>query len=95
MKKKNLGTACTIKKRNVVISRQFSTLMLISILIILILLLILFRVLRGESFADIHKEIKALKASEVPHYFLKSIKIVFSFKGPRFKKKKKDCSRND
>ena len=35
-----------------------------------------------------NKEIKELKAKEVPHYFLKSIKIVFSFKGPQLKKKK-------
>ncbi len=62
--------------------------MLISIIAILTFLLILFRVLRGESFGDIRKEIKELKAKEVPHYFLKSIKIVFSFKGPNFKKHK-------
>lgn len=62
--------------------------MLISIITILTLLLILFRVLRGESFRDIHKEIKELKAKEVPHYFLKSLKIVFSFKRPKFKKDK-------
>ena len=42
----------------------------------------------GESFRDIHKEIKELKAKEVPHYFLKSLKIVFTFKGPQFKKNK-------
>ncbi|MBR3528501.1 MAG: hypothetical protein IKN84_02470 [Bacteroidales bacterium] len=62
--------------------------MLISILTILTLLLILFRVLRGESFGAIRKEIKELKAKEVPHYFLKSLKIVFTFKGPGFKNKK-------
>lgn len=69
--------------------------MLISILVILTSLLIIFRVLRGESFIEIGKEIKALRAKEVPHYFLKSIKIVFTFKGPGFRKKQKDCSRND
>ncbi|MCR5064519.1 MAG: hypothetical protein K6A67_01995 [Bacteroidales bacterium] len=64
--------------------------MLISILIILTILLILFRVLRGESIRDIHREIKELKkAKDVPHYFLKSIKIVFSFKGPGYKRKQK------
>ncbi|MBQ1409613.1 MAG: hypothetical protein IIY87_07645 [Bacteroidales bacterium] len=65
--------------------------MLISIIIILSLLLILFRVLRGESIRDIHREIKELKqAKDVPHYFWKSLKIVFSFKGlKRFKGKKK------
>lgn len=55
--------------------------MLISILIILSLLLILFRLLRGESIGEIRREIKELKqAKEVPHYFWKSLKIVFSFK---------------
>ena len=65
--------------------------MLISIIIILSLLLILFRVLRGESIRDIHREIKELKqAKDVPHYFWKSLKIVFSFKGLKNFKKKKD-----
>ena len=63
--------------------------MLISALIILTVLLILFRVLRGESIGDIHREIKELKAQDVPHYFLKSLKIVFSFKGPGYKRKQK------
>jgi hypothetical protein len=55
------------------------------------LLLILFRVLRGESIRDIHREIKELKqAKDVPHYFWKSLKIVFSFKGLKNFKKKKD-----
>lgn len=65
--------------------------MLISIIIILSLLLILFRVLRGESIRDIHREIKELKkAADVPHYFWKSLKIVFSFKGLGIKRKKKE-----
>lgn len=64
--------------------------MLISILIILSLLLVLFRVLRGESIRDIHREIKELKkATDVPHYFWKSLKIVFSFKGPGYKRRQK------
>lgn len=63
--------------------------MLISILTILTLLLILFRILRGESFRDIHREIKELRAKDVPHYFLKSLKIVFSFKGPGYKRKQR------
>lgn len=63
--------------------------MLIITLTVLTILLILFRVLRGESFRDIRKEIKALKAQDVPHYFLKSVKIVFSFKGPGYKRKQK------
>lgn len=61
--------------------------MLIITLLILTLLLITFRVLRGESVRDIHREIKELKAQDVPHYFLKSVKIVFSFKGPGYKRK--------
>ncbi|MBQ6954990.1 MAG: hypothetical protein IJP80_00015 [Bacteroidales bacterium] len=70
--------------------------MLISILIILSLLLILFRVLRGESFSDIGREIKELKkATDVPHYFLKSLKIVFTFKGPGYKRRtEKERERN-
>ena len=67
--------------------------MLISILIILSLILILFRVLRGESIRDIHNEIKELKkATDVPHYFWKSLKIVFSFKGPGYKRKHNKAS---
>ena len=66
--------------------------MIISALIItfstLTAILILFRVLRGESFRDIKKEIKELKAQDVPHYFLKSLKIVFSFK-PGYTRKRK------
>lgn len=66
--------------------------MLISILIILSLLLVLFRVLRGESIRDIHREIKELKkATDVPHYFWKSLKIVFSFKGPGYKRRQKNA----
>lgn len=62
--------------------------MLISTLIILSLLLVLFRVLRGESIRDIHREIMDLKkAADVPHFFWKSLKIVFSFKGPGYKRK--------
>ena len=63
--------------------------MLITSFIILTLLLILFRILRGESIRDIRREIKELKAEEVPHYFLESIKIVFSFKGPGYKRKQR------
>lgn len=62
--------------------------MLITSFIALSLLLILFRILRGESIRDIHREIKELKAQEVPKFFLKSIKIVFSFK-PGYKRRKK------
>ena len=61
--------------------------MIIISLTVLSILLITFRILRGESIRDIHREIKALKAQEVPHYFLKSLKIVFTFKGPGFKKR--------
>ena len=61
--------------------------MLITSLIILSLVLVIFRVLRGESIVDIHREIKALRAQDVPHFFLRSLKIVFSFKGPGYKKK--------
>ena len=50
-------------------------------------MLVIFRVLRGESIVDIHREIKALRAQDVPHFFLRSLKIVFSFKGPGYKKK--------
>ena len=50
--------------------------MLISALIILSFLLVLFRILRGESVRDIHREIKELKAQDVPHFFFKSLKIV-------------------
>lgn len=66
--------------------------MLIGSIIVLTILLILFRVLRGESIVAIHREIKELKAKEVPHYFLKSLKIVFSFQRPKFlcKKQKSD-----
>ncbi len=67
----------------------------ISILLILTALLTLFRVLRGESFGEIRKEIKALKALDVPHYFLKSLKIVFSFKGPNFKRKQKEAPKEE
>lgn len=63
--------------------------MLISAIIILTILLILFRILRGESIGDIRREIKELKAQDVPHYFLRSLKIVFSFKGPGYKRRKK------
>ncbi|MBO4308057.1 MAG: hypothetical protein J5848_07095 [Bacteroidales bacterium] len=71
--------------------------MLISSIIVLTILLIIFRVLRGESIGAIHREIKELKAKEVPHYFLKSIKIVFSFQRPRFlcKNKKTDNGESD
>lgn len=57
------------------------------IFITLTLILIIFRILRGESIGDIRREIKELKAQDVPHYFLKSLKIVFSFKGPGYKRK--------
>ena len=63
--------------------------MLITALIILTLLLIIFRILRGESVVDIYHEIKELKAQEVPHYFLRSLKIVFTFKGVGYKRKKR------
>jgi hypothetical protein len=63
--------------------------MLILSLTILTILLLLFRILRGESIMDIHREIKELKAQDVPHYFWKSVKIVFSFKGPFYKRKQK------
>ena len=43
--------------------------MLIISLTVLSILLILFRILRGESVMDIHREIKELKAQDVPHYF--------------------------
>ena len=66
--------------------------MLILTLAILSLLLITFRILRGESIGDIRREIKELKATEVPHYFLKSVKIVFSFKGPGYKRKMKKAA---
>ncbi len=62
--------------------------MLIISISILTVLLILFRVLRGESIRDIHREIKELKAQDVPNYFWKSVKIVFSFKGPFYKRRK-------
>ena len=62
---------------------------LLIITIVLTLILILFRVLRGESFRDIRREIKELKAQDVPHYFLRSLKIVFSFKPGYTRKKKK------
>lgn len=67
--------------------------MIISALLIitltLSLVLIIFRILRGESLRDIRQEIKELKAQDVPHYFLRSLKIVFSFKGPGYKRKQK------
>ncbi|MBP5515751.1 MAG: hypothetical protein J6X86_02260 [Bacteroidales bacterium] len=62
--------------------------MVISAIAILTCLLIIFRILRGESFLAIRKELKELKAKEMPHYFLKSLKIVFTFKGPGFRKNK-------
>ncbi len=64
--------------------------MLISALIILSFLLVLFRILRGESVRDIHREIKELKAQDVPHFFFKSLKIVFTFKGPFYKRRQKN-----
>ena len=63
--------------------------MLIITLSVLTILLILFRILRGESVVDIHREIKELKAQDVPHYFLRSLKIVFTFKGPGYKHKQR------
>ena len=67
--------------------------MIISALLItftvLTAILILFRVLRGESFRDIKKELKELKAQDVPHYFLRSLKIVFSFKPGYTRRQKK------
>lgn len=63
--------------------------MLIISLSVLSILLILFRILRGESVMDIHREIRELKAQDVPHYFWKSVKIVFSFKGPFYKRKQR------
>lgn len=62
---------------------------LLIITIVLTLILILFRVLRGESFRDIRRELKELKAQDVPHYFLRSLKIVFSFKPGYTRKQKK------
>lgn len=62
---------------------------LLIITIVLTLILILFRILRGESFRDIRRELKELKAQDVPHYFLRSLKIVFSFKPGYTRKQKK------
>ena len=61
---------------------------LLILTLVLTLILTLFRILRGESFRDIRKEIKELKAQDVPHYFLRSLKIVFSFK-PGYPRKQK------
>ena len=75
--------------------------MIISALIItfsvLTLILIVFRILRGESIRDIRQEIKELKAQDVPHYFLRSLKIVFSFKGPggKWEKRRQEKDEND
>ncbi len=73
--------------------------MIISALLIITLaltcILILFRVLRGESFRDIRREIKELKAQDVPHYFLRSLKIVFSFKGPGYARKQREAQREE
>lgn len=73
--------------------------MIISALIItfsvLTLILIIFRILRGESIRDIRREIKELKAQDVPHYFLRSLKIVFSFKGPGGKWEKRKQENGD
>ncbi len=63
-----------VKKNSMIITALIIT------FTVLTAILVLFRVLRGESFRDIKKEIKELKAQDVPHYFLKSLKIVFSFK---------------
>ena len=68
--------------------------MIIGSLIALTILLILFRILRGESIMDIHREIRELKAQDVPHYFWKSLKIVFSFKGPFYKRRKRKEEEN-
>ena len=64
---------------------------LLIITLVLTLILILFRILRGESIRDIRREIKELKAQEVPHYFLRSLKIVFSFK-PGYKRRRRKAS---
>ncbi|MBP5547516.1 MAG: hypothetical protein J6X58_01310 [Bacteroidales bacterium] len=63
--------------------------MVITSILILSLVLILFRILRGESLRDIRREIKDLKAQDVPHFFFRSVKIVFSFKGIGYKRKLK------
>jgi len=68
---------------------------LIIITIVLTTILIIFRILRGESIRDIRREIKELKAQDVPHYFLRSLKIVFSFKGPGGKWEKRKQERNE
>jgi len=65
---------------------------LLIIFITLTCVLILFRILRGESIRDIRREIKELKAQDVPHYFLRSLKIVFSFK-PGYTRKQKRAQR--
>ncbi len=67
---------------------------LLIITLVLTCILILFRVLRGESFHDIRKEIKELKAQDVPHYFLRSLKIVFSFK-PGYTRKQKKAQKEE
>ena len=63
--------------------------MIIITFISLSLILILFRILRGESIAAIAREIKELRAQDVPHFFLRSLKIVFSFKPGYTRKQKK------
>lgn len=68
---------------------------LIIITIVLTTILIIFRILRGESIRDIRREIKELKAQDVPHYFLRSLKIVFSFKGPGGKWEKRKQEQNE
>ena len=61
--------------------------MLIITFLSLSLVLVIFRILRGESIGAIAREIKALRAQDVPHFFLRSLKIVFTFKGLGFKKR--------
>ena len=68
---------------------------LLIITLVLTCILILFRVLRGESFRDIRREIKELKAQDVPHYFLRSLKIVFSFKGPGYARKQREAQQEE
>lgn len=70
---------------------------LLIITLVLTCILILFRVLRGESIRDIRQEIKELKAQDVPHYFLRSLKIVFSFKGPsgKWEKRRQEKKENE
>lgn len=61
--------------------------MVIITLLSLSLVLIVFRILRGENVIAIAREIKALRAQDVPHFFLRSLRIVFTFKGLGFKKR--------